>query len=209
MVRLLLTSLKIFLLVFFLRVIVQRFVPLPRYDGPELLPEASRPAELLPEADFWRLIEASRHHGLTSYNGQLSTLSEELAGLDTLTLRRFDRTLAHLLRQSYDARLWQAAYAVNGGCSDDCFEYFRGWLMTQGRDKFYWTLRHPRLLLLTGRSEFAQGYEGLEHVAAAQYWRKAGRRMPAAESAPYQLKGPMFDERAALLRYPELWLLVW
>lgn len=31
---------------------------------------------------------------------------------------------------------WQAAYLINGGCSDDGFEYFRGWLLTQGREVF-------------------------------------------------------------------------
>jgi hypothetical protein len=29
--------------------------------------------------------------------------------------------------------MWVAAYLMNGGCSDDGFDYFRGWLIAQGR----------------------------------------------------------------------------
>lgn len=32
--------------------------------------------------------------------------------------------------------LWAAAYLINGGCSDDGFDYFRGWLIAQGRTVF-------------------------------------------------------------------------
>ena len=32
--------------------------------------------------------------------------------------------------------LWDAAYLINGGCSDDGFDYFRGWLVDQGRETF-------------------------------------------------------------------------
>ncbi|MGW7382798.1 DUF4240 domain-containing protein [Streptomyces sp. NPDC054794] len=41
-----------------------------------------------------------------------------------------------LMAASYQAPLWAAAYLVNGGCSDDGFDYFRGWLITQGRTTF-------------------------------------------------------------------------
>jgi hypothetical protein len=34
---------------------------------------------------------------------------------------------------SYRWDLWAAGYLINGGCSDDGFDYFRGWLITQGR----------------------------------------------------------------------------
>jgi hypothetical protein len=203
---LLLTSLSVLLGILLLRVIVQRFVPLPRYAGPELLPEPRRPSGLMPEADFWRLIEGSRG-GLATYPEQLATLGDELARLDTGQIRRFERTRQYLLLASHDERLWQAATAVNGNCGPECFASFRGWLMAQGRDKFYWTLRHPRLLLLTGRSESMLGYEGLAYVAAARYKDQAGYHMPPAPPPGPDGPGPALA--AARGRYPELWLLVW
>ncbi|MGW0580202.1 DUF4240 domain-containing protein [Streptomyces sp. NPDC002920] len=41
-----------------------------------------------------------------------------------------------LMAASYQAPLWAAAYVINGGCSDDGFDYFRGWLIAQGRTAF-------------------------------------------------------------------------
>ena len=47
------------------------------------------------------------------------------------------------MAQSYRIELWGAAYLLNGGCSDDCFEYFRGWLITQGRAVYEAVLADP------------------------------------------------------------------
>ena len=44
------------------------------------------------------------------------------------------RILSGILADSYRNPLWAAAYLINGGCSDDGFDYFRGWLVTQGRE---------------------------------------------------------------------------
>ena len=35
------------------------------------------------------------------------------------------------------------AFIVNGGASDDGFDYFRGWLIAQGREVFEGTLAKP------------------------------------------------------------------
>ena len=44
-------------------------------------------------------------------------------------MRLFDAALDQL----YTWDLWAVAYIVQGGCSDDGFEYFRGWVISQGR----------------------------------------------------------------------------
>lgn len=51
-----------------------------------------------------------------------------------------------LLADSYRAPLWAAAYVINGGCSDDGFDYFRGWLIMQGREVFEQVLADPEAL---------------------------------------------------------------
>ncbi|MDM5153883.1 DUF4240 domain-containing protein [Bacillus sp. DX1.1] len=40
------------------------------------------------------------------------------------------------LKESYTSSLWAAAYIIFGGCSDDLFDYFRGWLIAQGQEVF-------------------------------------------------------------------------
>ncbi|KJK48820.1 hypothetical protein UK23_15920 [Lentzea aerocolonigenes] len=53
------------------------------------------------------------------------------------------QVLWDLLALSYRNPLWAAAYLINGGCSDDGFDYFRGWLLAQGRGVFESALADP------------------------------------------------------------------
>ena len=48
-----------------------------------------------------------------------------------------------LLATSYRNSLWAAASLINGGCGDDGFEYFRGWLIVQGRELFEKSVADP------------------------------------------------------------------
>jgi hypothetical protein len=47
-------------------------------------------------------------------------------------LEQFAQAWAAWWRDSYRWDLWGAAYLINGGSSDDGFDYFRGWLLTRG-----------------------------------------------------------------------------
>jgi hypothetical protein len=49
-------------------------------------------------------------------------------------LLEFQRHFNKMQTESYSWNLWGAAYLMNAGCSDDGFEYFRAWLLAQGRD---------------------------------------------------------------------------
>lgn len=71
------------------------------------------------------------------------------------------RAVAQLLADSYRAPLWAAAYMINGGCSDDGFDYFRGWLIMQGRTVFEQVVADPDTLAdnPTVRDAAPEGYE--------------------------------------------------
>ncbi|WP_203902295.1 DUF4240 domain-containing protein, partial [Virgisporangium aliadipatigenens] len=45
----------------------------------------------------------------------------------------FERVFDAVNGEAYRTDLWAAAYLMLGGCSDDVFDYFRGWLLAQGR----------------------------------------------------------------------------
>jgi hypothetical protein len=51
-----------------------------------------------------------------------------------------------VMADSYRVDLWGAAYLINGGCSDDGYEYFRGWLIAQGRATFERIVADPDAL---------------------------------------------------------------
>ena len=57
-----------------------------------------------------------------------------------------ERVSQELMAGFYRTPLWGAAYVINGGCSDDGFDYFRGWLILQGREVFEHVVADPDVL---------------------------------------------------------------
>lgn len=76
---------------------------------------------------FWNLIEQSESP---------QALHTNLAALPQDELVAFERMHAEAFVKSYDWGLWGAAYVIDGGCSDDSFDYFRAYLISRGRGIF-------------------------------------------------------------------------
>jgi hypothetical protein len=75
------------------------------------------------------------------------------------------------MAESYRWDLWGAAYLINGGCSDDGFDYFRGWLLSQGRAIWQATLADPDSLADHPRSAVAAHWrDGLTLWTARTSW---------------------------------------
>ncbi|WP_409296784.1 DUF4240 domain-containing protein [Peribacillus sp. SCS-26] len=58
----------------------------------------------------------------------------------------FEFVFQRLMNASYTSRLWGAAFVLMGGCSDDAFDYFRGWLIGQGEETFNKVMKDPEFL---------------------------------------------------------------
>jgi hypothetical protein len=82
---------------------------------------------------FWALIEAARAATGDDCEQQAAHLVATLRQRSVGEILDWDRIHDELMVESYRWDLWGAAYLINGGCSDDGFDYFRGWLLTQGR----------------------------------------------------------------------------
>lgn len=96
-------------------------------------------------ARYWQLVEDARAGA-----GDEEEVADRLAGLlsarppaEIVTAQQIFWTL---MAGSYRAPLWAAAYVINGGCSDDAFDYFRGWLIAQGRAVYESVLADPDTL---------------------------------------------------------------
>ena len=60
----------------------------------------------------------------------------------------FDFIFNQNCHKSYTSDLWAAAYIVMGGCSDDCFDYFRAWVLYLGKKSYVAAIENPETLLL-------------------------------------------------------------
>jgi Protein of unknown function (DUF4240) len=81
---------------------------------------------------FWALIEAARTATGGDCQAQTAQLVAALCQRPVAEVLDWDRIQDELWVESYHRDLWGAAYLINGGCSDDGFDYFRGWLLGQG-----------------------------------------------------------------------------
>ncbi len=96
---------------------------------------------------FWEIIETA---GGASCEDRAAAVSANLVQLGRDETAEFVRLFDDTLDQLYTWDLWAVAYIVQGGCSDDGFEYFRGWVISQGRRAH--ALALSDLLLLASRS---------------------------------------------------------
>ncbi|QNA43686.1 DUF4240 domain-containing protein [Lacibacter sediminis] len=203
-----LTVVTVFLFIIIVRLLFRKIWDLPKYKG-RLITDGSGISDFMTEEEFWKIIPRTRDQSNRHYPSHCALLTETLSKLTSDEIIRFNRTFLLIMAQSYDYRLWEAAYSLNGGCSDDAFEYFRSWLISQGKNKFYWTLKFPRLLFLIGVKEIVEHYEGIAYCAYEAYQRKNNTDIPEVTDIAYKDGGVMFKESESFFKYPELALLAW
>jgi len=92
--------------------------------------------------NFWELINRSKEHG----EEQVEWLTNELVKQKTEEIFNFEIEFKNKMDQSYTPSLWGAAFVIMGGCSDDGFDYFRGWLISRGEELFDMALKNPEYL---------------------------------------------------------------
>ncbi|MET9469563.1 DUF4240 domain-containing protein [Streptomyces sp. NPDC006544] len=134
---------------------------------------------------FWKLIETARAQAEPDQVAERA--AELLAQYPASETAAAQQVLWDLLAESYRAPLWAAAYLINGGCSDDGFDYFRGWLLTQGEAVFTAALADPDSLAdHPPVRAAAAGEEGEDlededalSIAWTAYASATGRELPA------------------------------
>lgn len=155
------------------------------------------------QAAFWRLIDTARS-GAKDDGAFIERVKVVLRNLSPRELVEFERHFGRLHAESYSWNLWGAAYLMNGGCSDDGFEYFRAWLIAQGRRVFERATTNPDSLAGIETSEAE--LEEFWYLPQQIYREKTGKEMPH-ESVTRPDLGEQwdFDDPTQMMRrYPKL-----
>ena len=97
---------------------------------------------------FWALIGAARLEldpgdPVAAVEEQVEVLRALLQPLGDQELLGFQEKLHEHAAHANDWRVWAAGYLAAGGMSDDSFDYFRLWLVLQGRTAFDQVLADP------------------------------------------------------------------
>lgn len=105
-------------------------------------------------------------------------LVEEIEQLSPTEIIGFQLRTNELLYETYNSQMWCAAYIMNGGCSDDGFEYFRCWLISRGKNTFYSSKSNPDYLVneIVESADFYD-FESFWYVATTAFRNKTGKEL--------------------------------
>ncbi|MEO5891183.1 MAG: DUF4240 domain-containing protein [Ferruginibacter sp.] len=130
--------------------------------------------QLLDENIYWQLIHASLKK--TDQDEQEEYLVSKIEQLTPVEIVGFRLQTDKFLYDTYTSDMWCAAYLMNGGCSDDGFEYFRCWLISRGKDIFYKAKENPDSLIRALDEEMDEyEFEGFWQVAVTAFENKTGK----------------------------------
>lgn len=99
---------------------------------------------------FWSIVDNARKTVDDTYD-VAPAVTEKLKELTSDEIVSFKQHQYQLLDESYRWDLWAVGYIVNGGCSDDGFDYFRAWLMANGSERWETALENPEASSSGGR----------------------------------------------------------
>lgn len=117
-------------------------------------------SEPMDEDKFWTIVNKSLQE-TGNEDDQLKWLISETGKMTAEEMIGFRLQCERLIWELYTSEMWCAGYLMNGGCSDDGFEYFRRWIVSRGKDVYYNAKADPDSLIsqVTGDSEIDFGFE--------------------------------------------------
>ena len=124
---------------------------------------------------FWEIIEKSLKN-TNDEDAQLAFLRDEIGKLTLKEIIGFRIQTDALLYDTYNSEMWCAGYIMNGGCSDDAFEYFRNWVISRGKEVYNNAKANPDSLInaITEGVDY-YGFESFWYVALEVFEQKTGK----------------------------------
>jgi hypothetical protein len=170
-------------------------------------PNTADKVEMMQEDRFWEIIEKSKAKGKGDYELQQEMLFNELTKLDPKEVLAFESRFNDYDTKAYTWDLWAAAYIMDGGCSDDGFMDFRGWLIAQGKEVFMNALKDPETLIAIDHDMDEDDWEGIAYVAMDAYEQMTGQEMPISEDETEgeDVAGTEWEEEDLPAKFPKLW----
>jgi hypothetical protein len=141
------------------------------------LKKLSKTSEMLSEDLFWSIVDDS----LVNSSNQDEQEKKLIARLEKLSLKEiigFRLRTDKLLYDTYTSEMWCAGYIMNGGCSDDSFEYFRCWVISRGKDVYDKGKSNPDSLVdeVVENKNYYE-FETFWYVALGVFSKKTGKNL--------------------------------
>ncbi|WP_192930878.1 DUF4240 domain-containing protein [Deinococcus sp. AJ005] len=156
-------------------------------------------------AEFWPLMDSARLEAGGNLARQTELLERQLAELSPAQIEAFQHLLDVEMDKANTWEVWAAAYIINGGASDDGFDYFRGWLVMQGEEVFNAVLANIESLATYEGARFEEAeWEDVLYLPARVFEQKTGRHLGISQLSS-ETRGDAWDEDELAEKYPRLW----
>lgn len=137
--------------------------------------QLTKTAEMLDEDLYWSIIDLSLKN-TSNQDSQEQFLINEIGKLTPKQMIGFRLRTDKLLYDTYNSEMWCAGYIMNGGCSDDGFEYFRNWVISRGKDIYYKAKQNPdNLISEVDENIEMYDFESFWYVALDAFKQKTGK----------------------------------
>lgn len=162
--------------------------------------------KLMNTDQFWKIIAVSKTNSSGDHEKQQTELEKELLKLTAIEILEFDNKFRTLRGEVYNWNFWAGAYIINGGCSDDCFSDFRGWLIGQGKETFDSAVQNIENLAELNETNDGD-WEGLSYIPTDAYEKKTGNDMPNGIQENFEITGEEWNEEGddLKIKFPKLW----
>jgi hypothetical protein len=134
--------------------------------------------------DFWAVIARATADRPATPAEVAKRAVAELAEHDPEEIVAWGRHLDKVMVASGTEDLWAAANVIHGGCSEEGFDAFRGWLIAHGRDAVARSVKSPDSLanvaVIKAAAETGAVFEAPEvlTIAAEAYRQATGEELP-------------------------------
>ena len=163
------------------------------------------------QATFWSLVDDTRRAADGEPEEHARVLNRRLARLPPSEILAFEEQWRIHDVRLYRWDLWAAAYLLNGGCDDGCFDDFRAYVIGLGREVYDRAVADAdslEFLAMLGPStyQFAHDANPLAYAAEEAYASVTGEEVPdeLGPELPDEPQGEPFDLDAPELVVPKI-----
>jgi len=153
---------------------------------------------------FWETIEQAKILAKDDIEKRPAALKQLLMRLTAEQIQQFEVIYREKLAEAYRRDLWGAAYVIQGGCSDDGFDYFRDFLISEGQQAFQNALQRPDDLAQIELPDDVE-LEDFRYSIADAYEAVTGQELPISNVIfPTEPAGQAWTEDQLESLYPQL-----
>ncbi|WP_158082564.1 DUF4240 domain-containing protein [Methanobrevibacter arboriphilus] len=117
---------------------------------------------------FWELIQTSYKEANWETDKQMQLLIDKLSEYSQEEILKFGKIYEIYAKESEKSKLWAAAHVLNDGCSEECFESFRGWLISRGKEPYFNALINPDSIIDLDMPYQDDYYENNDMISVAE-----------------------------------------